>query len=105
MAVLVRIPTPLRALTKGAAEVQADAGTVTDLIAGVLGSVVLHAQAGGGFDVPTGARVDAAGHRRPGGRCSCRGDQHCPCPRPGPAWPAAGPGIWWSVTLHGRFCC
>jgi molybdopterin synthase sulfur carrier subunit len=32
MAVLVRIPTPLRALTKGAAEVQADAGTVTDLI-------------------------------------------------------------------------
>ncbi|MGH7386196.1 MAG: ubiquitin-like small modifier protein 1 [Candidatus Rokuibacteriota bacterium] len=32
MAVLVRIPTPLRALTKGAAEVHADAGTVTDLI-------------------------------------------------------------------------
>jgi molybdopterin synthase sulfur carrier subunit len=32
MAVLVRIPTPLRALTKGAAEVQADAATVTDLI-------------------------------------------------------------------------
>ncbi len=32
MAVLVRIPTPLRALTKGAAEVQADAGNVTDLI-------------------------------------------------------------------------
>ena len=32
MAVLVRIPTPLRALTKGAAEVQADADTVTDLI-------------------------------------------------------------------------
>jgi len=32
MAVLVRIPTPLRALTKGAAEVQADAGTITDLI-------------------------------------------------------------------------
>jgi sulfur-carrier protein len=32
MAVLVRIPTPLRALTKGAAEVQADAVTVTDLI-------------------------------------------------------------------------
>jgi molybdopterin synthase sulfur carrier subunit len=32
MAVLVRIPTPLRALTKGAAEVQADASTVTDLI-------------------------------------------------------------------------
>jgi molybdopterin synthase sulfur carrier subunit len=32
MAVLVRIPTPLRTLTKGAAEVQADAGNVTDLI-------------------------------------------------------------------------
>ena len=32
MAVLVRIPTPLRALTKGAAEVQADAANVTDLI-------------------------------------------------------------------------
>jgi molybdopterin synthase sulfur carrier subunit len=32
MAVLVRIPTPLRALTKGAAEVHADASTVTDLI-------------------------------------------------------------------------
>ena len=32
MAVLVRIPTPLRTLTKGAAEVQADAGTVNDLI-------------------------------------------------------------------------
>ena len=32
MAVLVRIPTPLRTLTKGAAEVPADAGTVTDLI-------------------------------------------------------------------------
>ena len=32
MAVLVRIPTPLRTLTKGAAEVQADAATVTDLI-------------------------------------------------------------------------
>jgi molybdopterin synthase sulfur carrier subunit len=32
MAVLVRIPTPLRSLTKGAAEVQADAATVTDLI-------------------------------------------------------------------------
>ena len=32
MAVLVRIPTPLRTLTKGAAEVQADASTVTDLI-------------------------------------------------------------------------
>ena len=28
MAVLVRIPTPLRSLTKGAAEVQADAGNV-----------------------------------------------------------------------------
>ena len=32
MAVLVRIPTPLRSLTKGAAEVQADAGNVTDLV-------------------------------------------------------------------------
>ena len=32
MAVLVRIPTPLRSLTKGAAEVHADASTVTDLI-------------------------------------------------------------------------
>jgi sulfur-carrier protein len=32
MPVLVRIPTPLRALTKGAAEVQAEAGTVADLI-------------------------------------------------------------------------
>ena len=32
MAVLVRIPTPLRTLTKGAAEVQADASTITDLI-------------------------------------------------------------------------
>jgi molybdopterin synthase sulfur carrier subunit len=32
MAVLVRIPTPLRALTKGAAEVHAEASTVTDLI-------------------------------------------------------------------------
>ena len=32
MAVLVRIPTPLRTLTKSAAEVQADASTVTDLI-------------------------------------------------------------------------
>jgi len=32
MAVLVRIPTPLRTLTKGVAEVQADASTVTDLI-------------------------------------------------------------------------
>ena len=32
MAVLVRIPTPLRALTKGSAEVQATADTVGDLI-------------------------------------------------------------------------
>jgi len=32
MAVLVRIPTPLRSLTKGAADVQATADTVTDLI-------------------------------------------------------------------------
>lgn len=32
MGVLVRIPTPLRTLTKGVAEVQADASTVTDLI-------------------------------------------------------------------------
>jgi len=32
MAVLVRIPTPLRTLTKGVAEIQADASTVTDLI-------------------------------------------------------------------------
>ncbi len=32
MAVLVRIPTPLRAMTKGAAEVQATADTVSDLI-------------------------------------------------------------------------
>jgi molybdopterin synthase sulfur carrier subunit len=32
MAVLVRIPTPLRSLTRGAAEVQADASTVQDLI-------------------------------------------------------------------------
>ncbi len=32
MAVLVRIPTPLRSLTKGAAEVYADASTVSDLI-------------------------------------------------------------------------
>jgi len=32
MAVLVRIPTPLRSLTKVAAEVHADASTVTDLI-------------------------------------------------------------------------
>jgi molybdopterin synthase sulfur carrier subunit len=32
MAVLVRIPTPLRSLTKGAAEVQADAADVNDLI-------------------------------------------------------------------------
>jgi molybdopterin synthase sulfur carrier subunit len=32
MAVLVRIPTPLRALTKGNAEVQATGQTVTDLV-------------------------------------------------------------------------
>ena len=32
MAVLVRIPTPLRSLTRGAAEVQADASNVRDLI-------------------------------------------------------------------------
>ena len=32
MAVRVRIPTPLRSLTKGAADVQATADTVTDLI-------------------------------------------------------------------------
>ena len=32
MGVVVRIPTPLRSLTKGAAEVQASAGTVTGLI-------------------------------------------------------------------------
>ncbi len=32
MAVLVRIPTPLRAMTKGSAEVQVTAGTVSDLI-------------------------------------------------------------------------
>jgi molybdopterin synthase sulfur carrier subunit len=32
MGVVVRIPTPLRSLTKGAAEVQADAGNVMDLI-------------------------------------------------------------------------
>jgi molybdopterin synthase sulfur carrier subunit len=32
MAVLVRIPTPLRSLTRGAAEVQADASNVHDLI-------------------------------------------------------------------------
>jgi molybdopterin synthase sulfur carrier subunit len=32
MAVLVRIPTPLRSLTQGAAEVQADASNVHDLI-------------------------------------------------------------------------
>ena len=32
MAVLVRIPTPLRAVTGGAAEVQATAATVSDLI-------------------------------------------------------------------------
>lgn len=33
MAVLVRIPTPLRAMTKGSAEVQVTADTVADLIA------------------------------------------------------------------------
>jgi len=32
MAVRVRIPTPLRSLTKGAADVQVDADTVSDLI-------------------------------------------------------------------------
>jgi len=32
MPVLVRIPTPLRSLTKGSAEVQAKAGTVADLV-------------------------------------------------------------------------
>jgi molybdopterin synthase sulfur carrier subunit len=32
MAVLVRIPTPLRAVTKGAAEVQAGGDTVADVI-------------------------------------------------------------------------
>jgi molybdopterin synthase sulfur carrier subunit len=32
MAVTVRIPTPLRSLTKGSAEVQAKAGTVDDLV-------------------------------------------------------------------------
>ena len=32
MAVLVRIPTPLRAMTKGAADVQAAADTVAELI-------------------------------------------------------------------------
>ena len=32
MAVRVRIPTPLRSLTKGAADVQVNADTVTDLI-------------------------------------------------------------------------
>ena len=32
MAVLVRIPTPLRSLTKGTAEVQTDASNITDLI-------------------------------------------------------------------------
>ena len=35
MAVLVRIPTPLRSLTKGAAEVHADASTVTDQFPGL----------------------------------------------------------------------
>lgn len=33
MSILVRIPTPLRAVTKGASEVQASAGSVADLIA------------------------------------------------------------------------
>ena len=32
MAVLVRIPTPLRALTKGSPEVQASGGTVADVV-------------------------------------------------------------------------
>ena len=32
MAVLVRIPTPLRSLTKGSAEVQATGGSVADVI-------------------------------------------------------------------------
>ena len=32
MSVLVRIPTPLRTLTKGAAEVQGAGGTVSDII-------------------------------------------------------------------------
>ena len=32
MPVVVRIPTPLRSLTKGSAEVQAKGGTVLDLI-------------------------------------------------------------------------
>ncbi len=32
MPILVRIPTPLRALTKGAAEVQAAGGTVSELV-------------------------------------------------------------------------
>jgi len=35
MAVLVRIPTPLRSLTKGQAEVQVDAANVGDLIHGL----------------------------------------------------------------------
>ena len=35
MAVLVRIPTPLRTLTKGQAEVQVDADNVADLIEGL----------------------------------------------------------------------
>ena len=33
MPVLVRIPTPLRSITNGSTEVQARAGTVTDLVA------------------------------------------------------------------------
>ena len=32
MALTVRVPTPLRSLTKGAAEVQADGGTVADVV-------------------------------------------------------------------------
>ena len=35
MAVIVRIPTPLRSLTKGQAEVQIDADNVGDLIGGL----------------------------------------------------------------------
>ncbi len=36
MAVLVRIPTPLRTLTKGAAEVQADAATTSPISSRIL---------------------------------------------------------------------
>ena len=32
MAIVVRIPTPLRAMTKGAAEVHAEASTIGDVI-------------------------------------------------------------------------